>query len=214
MNTDKGSSNEFKDQGWSRPWPWGAQFVLVVLGLLLAGTLLVGLPILVASKFGATYGVSDANVWSPMIAALLGLTTMTITGIFLFMTLRIDRGTKNTARTMARKVARKEVKAAEKDLKNFRQRAKDTLKKQQQTMDKFEAEIRDSLEERIQKEVSELSKSYLTEESLRNMAKEVVEKRLVEQAVKCMAEMSSERKRGFIVNLKVVIREIRNSLKR
>ena len=50
------------------------------------------------------------NVWGPMIAVLVGLTMMTVSGIFIFMTFRIDRGTKLEAREEAQKTAKKNAK--------------------------------------------------------------------------------------------------------
>ena len=60
------------------------------------------LPIWSVQKYGATSG---SDLWGPMLAMLIGLTTMTISGIFVFMTFRIDRGTKLTAHWTASKVA-------------------------------------------------------------------------------------------------------------
>ena len=81
--------------------PWGARFILYLVFLLLAASMIV-LPIWSIQRYGATTG---SDLWGPMIAALIGLTTMTISGIFVFMTFRIDRGTKLTAQRTASKIA-------------------------------------------------------------------------------------------------------------
>ena len=74
-------------------WPVWAQFTLAMTALLFGGLLMVGLPVLSASYLGKVSGdAGGVHVWAPMIATLLGLTTMTVAGIFLFMTFRIDRG--------------------------------------------------------------------------------------------------------------------------
>lgn len=90
-------------------WPWWTQFLLALFGLLIGASLLIGLPI-----FGATIKVNEgANVTSvfvPFIAVLIALTTVTISGIFLFMTLRIDRGVQQAAQSEAKDIAIKEVK--------------------------------------------------------------------------------------------------------
>ena len=49
-------------------------------------------------------GVVD---YEPMMAVLIALTTATIAAIFLFMTFRIDRGTRRTAKRHAKKAAKK-----------------------------------------------------------------------------------------------------------
>ena len=85
-------------------WPWGAEFALALCAMVLAALFLIGLPYVV------TIAVDGANVpespgaakaWNAIVPSLLGLTTMTISGIFLFMTLRIDRGAKAEARDAA-----------------------------------------------------------------------------------------------------------------
>ena len=85
--------------------PWRARFTLFFLALVLAISML-GLPVWSVHHYGATSGV---DLWGPVMATLIGLTTMTISGIFVFMTFRIDRGTKLTAQWTAQKVAAETV---------------------------------------------------------------------------------------------------------
>ena len=75
-------------------WPVGYQFALALVGMIFVGFLWVGLPILSTLKFGQGVAVAELGLWAPMIATMLALTTMTISAIFLFMTFRIDRGTR------------------------------------------------------------------------------------------------------------------------
>ena len=85
--------------------PWVARFVLFLLVLLLAA-FMIGLPVWSVQRYGATTGI---DLWGPVVAMLLGLTTMTISGIFVFMTFRIDRGTKLRAEWTAKEIAKKTV---------------------------------------------------------------------------------------------------------
>ena len=85
--------------------PWVAWFILFLVGLALAASMIV-LPVWSIRQYGATSG---SDLWGPMLAILIGLTTMTISGIFVFMTFRIDRGTKLTAEWKAKEVAAKTV---------------------------------------------------------------------------------------------------------
>ena len=85
--------------------PWVARFVLLLLVLLLAA-FMIGLPVWSVQRYGATTGI---DLWGPVVAMLLGLTTMTISGIFVFMTFRIDRGTKLKAEWTAKKIAEETV---------------------------------------------------------------------------------------------------------
>lgn len=85
--------------------PWVARFVLFLAILLVVGFMM-WLPVWSVERYGATSGL---DLWGPVMATLVGLTTMTISGIFVFMTFRIDRGTKLTAQWTAQKVAKDTV---------------------------------------------------------------------------------------------------------
>lgn len=85
--------------------PWVARFVLFLSILLLAAFMMV-LPVWSVQRYGATSGI---DLWGPVMATLVGLTTMTISGIFVFMTFRIDRGAKLTAARTADRIAREIV---------------------------------------------------------------------------------------------------------
>ena len=105
-------------------WPWWGEFALALCAMVLAALFLIGLPYVVTI---AVDGANDstrpdaAKAWNAIVPSLLGLTTMTISGIFVFMTFRIDRGAKAEAREEARKAA---VEEAKKQLGNLRQQAK------------------------------------------------------------------------------------------
>lgn len=90
----------------SRPdrtgFPWLARFLVLFGGLGIAFALVV-MPILVGMRFADRYEVTTGmDIWGPMISALLGLTTMTISGIFVFVTFRIDRGVQHQVRESVR----------------------------------------------------------------------------------------------------------------
>lgn len=55
------------------------------------------------------------EVWGPLLSALLGLTTMTVSGIFVFMTFRIDRGARQEAQETAKNETERLVGIAAKD---------------------------------------------------------------------------------------------------
>ena len=98
-------SNHSTEGGADRPLPWVARFILFVLILLLAA-FMIGLPVWSIQRYGAT---TEIDLWGPVLATLLGLTTMTVSGIFMFMTFRIDRGTKLKAEWTAKEIAEKTV---------------------------------------------------------------------------------------------------------
>ncbi len=120
--TDNKAGDKKKDE--TEKWPDFMQLVLMVVMLLLSGFFFIVLPMMVATKFGFSFNeVTDTKVnvemWGTLIAVLLGLTTMTVTAIFLFMTFRIDREvkeiTKAAAHDAAEDAAKKEVEKVAKE---------------------------------------------------------------------------------------------------
>ena len=115
---DRGAANGGQDSPGDKPtdddvrqWPWPVQFVTLLIVLVVA-TILIILPVLVVRVLGDEYAFSSGtDLWTAMIAILLGLTTMTVSGVFVFMTFRIDRG----ARLEAQKIAKKETNKAMED---------------------------------------------------------------------------------------------------
>ena len=86
-------------------WPWWGQLLLALAAMVLAGILLIGLPLFIANlNFTEDRNQSNLDIWQTMITPLIGLTTMTISGIFVFMTFRIDRGARAEAIRTAQKV--------------------------------------------------------------------------------------------------------------
>jgi len=92
-------------------WPFWAQFTLALVALLFGLLLTVVLPLFGAIYVGRIGGDAvGPGIWAPLIATLLGLTTLTVSGIFVFMTFRIDRGTRLRATTVAEDTAREFLK--------------------------------------------------------------------------------------------------------
>ena len=108
QNEKSGGENEKsddKDDLQQTRWPWWGQFLLAVIALSIACVLLIWLPVEMVAKARNDTG----NAFTTFIAVLVGLTTMTISGMFLFMTFRIDRGARLAAREEARSVAERET---------------------------------------------------------------------------------------------------------
>ena len=181
-----------------RPWPWWAQFIFALIALLFIGFLWVGLPLLSTLRFGGNFPVNESGVWAPMVASMLGITTMTITAIFLFMTFRIDRGTRREARETARETveeltklsvkvaADKAAEEAENAAKAAASRAEAATKKLETQLEQeirkraaaVEADARGSIEGAIEKHVSE--------ESLNRMFRNVLVKSFGEEERKAL----------------------------
>ena len=107
----KSEDTQKKKKTYREKWPWGAQLFLTLMALIVLVGLIVFPPIYSATKMSIGSGPSDAvQVWTPMLSVLIALTTVTISGIFLFMTFRIDRGTRRIARRQAKKQSEKVAK--------------------------------------------------------------------------------------------------------
>ena len=78
-----------------KAWPWGAQFI-VILCVLAVALVVILLPVL--SVMSAGPEASGLDAWGPILATLVSLTTMTVSGIFVFVAFRIDRGVKHETR--------------------------------------------------------------------------------------------------------------------
>ena len=87
--------------GFFEDWPGWAKFWLAFAGMIFIGGLWVALPLLNAWRLMHEEARIEVD-YEPMMAMYIALATVTITGIFLFMTLRIDRGTRLKAESVAR----------------------------------------------------------------------------------------------------------------
>lgn len=95
------------EKGFFEDWPTWAKPTLALAALVFIGGIWVGLPVLSALKLvDANAQSSGVANYGPMMTVFIGMTTATITGIFLFMTLRIDRGTRLKAESTAEKTVK------------------------------------------------------------------------------------------------------------
>ena len=91
------------EEGFFEDWPKWSKPVFALSAMILLGGVWIGIPLLSAWKLG--YDNAQAPVpmdYEPMMALLIAMTTVTITGIFVFMTFRIDRGTRLKAERVAK----------------------------------------------------------------------------------------------------------------
>lgn len=97
-----------RNEGLFQDLPRWAKMTLALSAIVIFGGVWVGVPLLSALGFigAGSRQDGDSADYIPMMAVLVTMTTLTITGIFLFMTLRIDRGTRMEAKLEAERVAR------------------------------------------------------------------------------------------------------------
>lgn len=118
--------------GFFDDWPAWSRPTLALAAMILLGGAWIGIPLLSAWHLvDRSVGSSSVVNYQPMIVVLVAMTTATITGIFVFMTFRIDRG----ARLKAEITAKDEVKKPAKGLRKLR---KKTKKKIQNLLDETE----------------------------------------------------------------------------
>lgn len=128
-----------EESGFFDDWPKWSKPIFALSAMILLGGAWIGVPLLSALKLidnNAQAGVVD---YTPMITMFVAMTTATITGIFLFMTLRIDRGTRLKAERVAKDKVDEIVKSKFNELGKFEEASKKKL-------EDFESDSRRKLE--------------------------------------------------------------------
>ena len=101
--TSKDESGFFDD------WPLWAKPTMALAVTVLLGGAWIGVPFFVAWRLMEQSIELGVMTYQPMTTVLVAMTTATIAGIFLFMTLRIDRGTRLKAESVAKKTVEKKA---------------------------------------------------------------------------------------------------------
>ena len=154
-------------RGFFDEWPAWAGPLLALAAMICIGGIWVGLPVVSALKTidAQASGVVD---YTPMLAVFIAMTTATITGIFLFMTLRIDRGTRIKAERVATKAMKQLTLEAEQQLLEFSTRSEQILEKADgRLLEKYK-------EETTPEAIQELVNSRIDEEKLREHVQAVL----------------------------------------
>ena len=160
------------EEGFFEDWPKWSKPVFALSAMILLGGVWIGIPLLSALKFIGPSLQSEGQVnYQPMMAVLIAMTTATIAGIFLFMTFRIDRGTRLRAES--------EVKRALKDeRKNFNEQL-DAMKEKHETV---ASELRDIQLGLLVETRNELHTMY-DEGTKANIVKSAVAERITDDAL-------------------------------
>ncbi len=184
-------------------WPKWSKPALALAAMIFLGGIWIGVPLLSAFKLVdgnvQTSGVVD---YRPMMSVLIAMTTATIAGIFLFMTLRIDRGTKRKAEEAARKEAKRAAKKAVKGVANeFRERLKKMEEASKQTCANMEKASEDNCaalvretrekadevfveaEQRVAQEAQHLRGTF-DEQASAKLVRETVQAKITEDALR------------------------------
>lgn len=101
-----------EEHGFFEDWPRWSKPILALAAMILLGGAWIGVPLLSAWKLVENNAQATGFVdYRPMMTVLIAMTTATITGIFVFMTFRIDRGTRLKAERVAKDTADEVVKS-------------------------------------------------------------------------------------------------------
>ena len=93
------------ESGFFEDWPDWAKPAMALAVTVLLGGAWIGIPFLVAWRLMNQSAELGVVTYQPMMTVLVAMTTATIAGVFLFMTLRIDRGTRLKAESVAKRAA-------------------------------------------------------------------------------------------------------------
>ena len=202
------------EEGFFEDWPRWSKPVLALAAMILLGGVWIGIPLISALKIGANNAQAAVPLdYEPMMAVLIAMTTITITGIFVFMTFRIDRGTRLKAERVAKDKINELVKEKLDEFKKdstekLKQFSTDSAKKLEKfatdseekltTFDKTAERKFGSFDETSKNKLSELDESAKTtldklarqiDESTRpEVLKEEIRRRIPEEAFRAYVE--------------------------
>ena len=167
-------------RGFSDDWPDWAKPVFA----LAVAAIWIGVPLVSAWSLSArTVQAGGVVDYQPVLVVLVGMTTATITGIFVFMTFRIDRGTRLKVEEVTGKALKDEKKKLDKAIKD----AKDAVNNANCRVDK---EIDKKLSpETSPEKIREKVKEHVTEDKVR---KHVTAMLMVDANVQAIAAAAQE----------------------
>ena len=174
--------------GFFDDWPAWSKPTLALAAMILLGGAWIGIPLLSAWHLvDRSVGSSSVVNYQPMIVVLVAMTTMTITGIFLFMTLRIDRGTRLKVEKIGEEALRDEFKKAEELLKKIEGEAAcfliRTNKDAKVSLGKIESRV-ESIRSKAEETVQSFLKEKFDEGTVPENIHKEIEARLTEEVLR------------------------------
>ena len=170
-----------EEHGFFEDWPRWSKPILALAAMILLGGAWIGVPLLSAWKLVENNAQATGFVdYRPMMTVLIAMTTATITGIFVFMTFRIDRGTRLKAERVAKDTADEVVKSK---VDQFDKTIKCKIYKFDKTtkckFDKFDQDAKCKVDQfdkdakcKVDKTLHELTKQRAIEKAVRNRISE------------------------------------------
>ena len=170
-------------------------YLAVALAGAVAIGLLVGVPLWSFARLSEwTRGTGGIDVWGPMIAILVSVTSMSVSGIFVFMSFRIDRGVKREARETTMLVVDETVRDIfegagvhiTKNIDSVKTDVNDTLKSAKRKVDDIDATVGrvkttvGAMETKVDELGSDIAASRATIEEQLDSAQERIDKLFVD----------------------------------
>ena len=150
-------------------WPTSAKLTLS----LAAAAAWIGVPLIVVWRLmDQAVQVGRGVDYQPMMAVLIAMTTATIAGTFLFMTFRIDRGTRLKAERVAREAADETLKGLADKIEKMDKKVEKIVR---EAGDRVDAAVNQRLDEGTTPEkIQERINTRITDDDLRNHVKAVL----------------------------------------
>ena len=172
------------ESGFFYDWPLWAKPTMALAVMILLGGAWIGVPFFVAWRLIEQSIELGVVTYQPMTTVLVAMTTATIAGIFLFMTLRIDRGTRLKAQSAAKKAVKENIDIL---IGNSKKKAKRLLRKTKKKAEVSLSEIENTVE-RIRSEAEETVTTFLGEKFVEGAApdniRKEIEARLTEEVLR------------------------------
>lgn len=175
------------EKGFFEEWPDWSKPTMALAAIILLGGAWIGVPSMMAwHLMQESIEMGDAS-YEPIVTVLVAMTTATIAGTFLFMTFRIDRGTRLKAESVANRAVEDEVKNANSQLTKIENDAKRLLEDAKMDSRRHINEVKKDVE-RIRSTVNETVRTFLRkkfdEDTTPAKIRQEIEQRLTREALR------------------------------
>lgn len=164
------------EKGFFEEWPDWSKPTMALAAIILLGGAWIGVPSMMAWHLMQESIKEGVASYDPIVTVLVAMTTATIASIFLFMTFRIDRGTRLKAESVAKKAMKGEVKKARKRLTEIETDAGLCIDKIEKDVERIKSEV--------EKTVGTFLKGKFDEATTPESIREEIERRLTKEMLR------------------------------
>ena len=180
-----------EEDGFFEDWPKWAKPTMALAAMILLGGAWIGAPFLITFHLMKQNAAQGIVTFQPLTTVLVAMTTATIAGVFLFMTLRIDRGTRLKATSVAKNAVKGEVERLENEarelLEDVEEEAMALLKSINTSADLQMAKVRGEVQDvriEVEETVGTFMKEKFDEGTTPRKIREEIERSLTEEALR------------------------------